>query len=107
VRIAERDRPPRGGHDSSSLVLSIVSLGTGIPITAIAAGSGGVAGVVVAWWRDQPGADTSAASTSAIAASDSGPKSRAATFSSIWCTLRNPGMGIAAGLRAQIQARAP
>lgn len=33
----------------AGLVLGIVSLGTGIPITAIAGGTGGVGGVVVAW----------------------------------------------------------
>jgi hypothetical protein len=31
------------------LALSIVSLGTGIPITAIAAEQGGVQGIIVAW----------------------------------------------------------
>jgi hypothetical protein len=35
--------------DGSRLALAIVSLGTGIPITAIAAEQGGVAGIVVAW----------------------------------------------------------
>jgi hypothetical protein len=41
----KRDR----GHADKSLALAIVSLGTGIPITAIAAESGGVLGMVVAW----------------------------------------------------------
>lgn len=35
--------------DGSQLALAIVSLGTGVPITAIAAEQGGVAGTVVAW----------------------------------------------------------
>jgi hypothetical protein len=35
--------------DGTSLVLAIVSLGTGIPITAIAADAGGVQGIIVAW----------------------------------------------------------
>jgi hypothetical protein len=35
--------------DGSSFVLAIVSLGTGIPITAIAAGTAGVQGMIVAW----------------------------------------------------------
>jgi hypothetical protein len=35
--------------EGPSLALAIVSLGTGIPITAIAAEQGGVVGIVVAW----------------------------------------------------------
>jgi hypothetical protein len=35
--------------DSQALVLGIVSLGAGIPITAIAGGAADLAGVVVAW----------------------------------------------------------
>jgi hypothetical protein len=37
-------RPP-----DSSLVLAIVSLGTGIPLTAIAGGTSGLSGLLVAW----------------------------------------------------------
>lgn len=52
ARAAER-RPPRelypGQGRGQSLALSIVSLGTGIPITAIAAEQGGVAGIALAW----------------------------------------------------------
>jgi hypothetical protein len=50
ARAAER-RPARGHGpgDAQRLALSIVSLGTGIPITAIAAESGGVVGIVAAW----------------------------------------------------------
>jgi hypothetical protein len=36
-------------RDGMSLALAIVSLGTGIPITAIAADAGGVQGIIVAW----------------------------------------------------------
>lgn len=39
------DRKARGQR----FALSIVSLGTGIPITAIAADGGGVQGIIVAW----------------------------------------------------------
>lgn len=35
--------------DGTSFALAIVSLGTGIPITAIAADAGGVQGMIVAW----------------------------------------------------------
>jgi hypothetical protein len=38
-----------GQARGAQLALSIVSLGTGIPITAIAAEQGGVAGMLVAW----------------------------------------------------------
>ena len=44
---AKRYRMP--SDDGPRLALAIVSLGTGIPITAIAAESGGVAGIIVAW----------------------------------------------------------
>jgi len=43
-RRARRDK--LAGH---RLALAIVSLGTGIPITAIAAEAGGVVGIVAAW----------------------------------------------------------
>jgi hypothetical protein len=42
--VERSDRRP-----GSTLPLAIVSLGTGIPITAIAADAGGVAGIIVAW----------------------------------------------------------
>jgi hypothetical protein len=44
-------RRPRGdeGIEGTRLALAIVSLGTGIPITAIAAEQGGVVGIVAAW----------------------------------------------------------
>jgi hypothetical protein len=39
-----------GGMDADKrLALSIVSLGTGIPITAIAAEQGGTVGILIAW----------------------------------------------------------
>ena len=44
---AARRRMPR--DDGPRLALAIVSLGVSIPITAIAAEAGGVAGVVAAW----------------------------------------------------------
>jgi hypothetical protein len=48
--VAEAEALKRGGDgDSSSFALAIVSLGTGIPITAIAAGTAGVPGMIVAW----------------------------------------------------------
>jgi hypothetical protein len=47
----EAERKHRGGSsgDGTSFALAIVSLGTGIPITAIAADAGGVQGMIVAW----------------------------------------------------------
>lgn len=43
-------RAPRTTHeDRSVLSLAIVSLGTGIPITAIAGEFGGLLGILVAW----------------------------------------------------------
>jgi hypothetical protein len=44
-----RRRDDYGDHAGQRLALAIVSLGTGIPITAIAAEQGGVLGIVVAW----------------------------------------------------------
>jgi hypothetical protein len=38
-----------GDREGISFALAIVSLGTGIPITAIAADAGGVQGIIVAW----------------------------------------------------------
>jgi len=51
ARAAERrPAPPIPGEGKGEqLVLSIISLATGIPITAIAAESGGVVGILVAW----------------------------------------------------------
>jgi hypothetical protein len=52
ARAAERrpaaDRYPGEGR-AQQLALSIISLGTGIPITAIAAENGGVVGMLVVW----------------------------------------------------------
>jgi hypothetical protein len=52
ARAAER-RPPAeirpGEGRGEQLALSIISLGTGIPITAIAAEQGGVVGMLVVW----------------------------------------------------------
>jgi hypothetical protein len=50
ARAAERRPAPRrrAADDAQRLALAIVSLGTGIPITAIAAESG-VQGIIVAW----------------------------------------------------------
>ena len=45
-RPKQRGRVPESGE---RLALAIVSLGTGVPITAIAAESGGVLGIVAAW----------------------------------------------------------
>jgi hypothetical protein len=54
ARVEQQDAAARRAKyedsiDGSRLALAIVSLGTGIPITAIAAEQGGVAGIVVAW----------------------------------------------------------
>jgi len=46
---ADRSRYVLEDADGSSLALAIVSLGTGIPITAIAAEQGGVLGIALAW----------------------------------------------------------
>jgi hypothetical protein len=46
---AERTHRRRYSEDGTSFALAIVSLGTGIPITAIAADAGGVQGMIVAW----------------------------------------------------------
>ncbi|MDQ3628211.1 MAG: hypothetical protein M3419_05290 [Actinomycetota bacterium] len=48
VEIARHDNRPSSGHDLP-FVLGLVSLGTGIPITAISAGIEGVPGLIVAW----------------------------------------------------------
>jgi hypothetical protein len=51
-RAAERRPIPhsdRGPGTGETLALAIVSLGTGVPITAIAAENGGALGVVAAW----------------------------------------------------------
>ena len=51
ARAAERRPPPRdaGAGSGERLALAIVSLGTGVPITAIAAEGGGALGVIAAW----------------------------------------------------------
>jgi hypothetical protein len=51
ARAAERRPAPQipGEGRGEQLALAIVSLGTGIPITAIAAESGGVVGTIAAW----------------------------------------------------------
>jgi hypothetical protein len=51
ARLAEsRKRRGSGGLDQGQrLALSIVSLGTGIPITAIAAEQAGATGILIAW----------------------------------------------------------
>ena len=53
ARAAERQRPApqpwQGDGRGEQLALSIISLGTGIPITAIAAEQGGVVGMLVVW----------------------------------------------------------
>jgi hypothetical protein len=48
ARATETKSRGRSGDDTG-FVLAIVSLGTGIPITAIAADAGGVQGMIVAW----------------------------------------------------------
>ena len=50
ARAAER-RPAaqKGPGSGERLALAIVSLGTGVPITAIAAESGGAVGIIAAW----------------------------------------------------------
>ena len=50
ARVAERTAVKQSLRDpGQTLALSIVSLGTGIPITAIAAEQGGVLGIALAW----------------------------------------------------------
>jgi hypothetical protein len=48
AEVARRSRK-RGGDEGISFALAVISLGTGIPITAIAADSGGITGILVAW----------------------------------------------------------
>lgn len=50
-RLADHAPAPRqrSGGRSERLALAIVSLGTGIPITAIAGETGGLPGILVAW----------------------------------------------------------
>ena len=45
----EERRSRRQPHDPPSLALPIASIGMGIPITAIAGGTTGISGIVVAW----------------------------------------------------------
>jgi hypothetical protein len=51
ARVDERVGEDGGGDDDNTFpfVMGLVSLGTGIPITAIASSSGGTEGIVVAW----------------------------------------------------------
>jgi hypothetical protein len=50
ARAAAAQKPARSDDGRAErLALSIVSLGTGIPITAIAAEQGGVVGMLVVW----------------------------------------------------------
>jgi hypothetical protein len=49
VEERRRSRRDESDGDSRQLALSIVSLGTGIPITAIAAAQADLPGVIVAW----------------------------------------------------------
>ena len=44
-----RTRKSGRSHDGQRLALAIVSLGTGIPVTAIAAEAGGLLGIGLAW----------------------------------------------------------
>ena len=45
----EAGRRRGGGDDGTSFALAIISLGTGIPITAVAGGEAGLAGIIAAW----------------------------------------------------------
>jgi hypothetical protein len=52
AKVAESRRRSRGGSgldQGQRLALSIVSLGTGIPITAIAAEEAGAVGILIVW----------------------------------------------------------
>src|SRR4051794_9767221 len=51
ARAAEEARRRRRGSSDEGIdfALAVISLGTGIPITAIAADAGGVQGMIVAW----------------------------------------------------------
>ena len=49
ARAAERRPDPKPPGRGEQFALTIISLGTGIPITAIAAEQGGIAGIAVAW----------------------------------------------------------
>jgi hypothetical protein len=51
ARAAEEARRGRmrGSDEGIDFALAVISLGTGIPITAIAADAGGVQGMIVAW----------------------------------------------------------
>jgi hypothetical protein len=43
-------RDPASSHnDRTPMIVALVSLGTGIPITAIAGGLGGVSGILITW----------------------------------------------------------
>ena len=49
VEEARRARQQEGASNAGQMTLGIVSLGTGIPITAIAAGTADLPGLIVAW----------------------------------------------------------
>ncbi len=49
VAEAQRARQQEGASNAGQMTLGIVSLGTGIPITAIAAGTADLPGLIVAW----------------------------------------------------------
>ena len=44
-----RRRRKRSSDEGIDFALAVISLGTGIPITAIAADAGGITGILVAW----------------------------------------------------------
>ena len=48
-RVGKQPKPHDAADRTRSFVLAIVSLGTGIPITAIAAGTEGLPGLAIAW----------------------------------------------------------
>ena len=49
ARVAARKPPKYDDGRGERLALSIISLGTGIPITAIAAEQGGIIGILIVW----------------------------------------------------------
>ena len=49
ARAAAKKPPKHDDGRAERLALSIVSLGTGIPITAIAAEQGGIVGILIVW----------------------------------------------------------
>ncbi len=49
VKRARKSEPAARGNDGPALALAIVSLGVAIPLSAIAAHTAGITGLVVAW----------------------------------------------------------